>query len=1177
LLNSCFLAVNHPDCLLLISLLLPDFYINLAVRFYFTLLLLLCLCLSAIAQVSNQRCKWVKVSTEPFFLDTLSLVPGSIRVNGLPDSLGNLKYDINSSQARFTEADSVADSVLVCYRVFPYRFDKQRFHRDIALYDSNAYFRDTYGYKIAPEIREQLFSADGLNKNGSISRGISFGNNQNVFVNSALNLQLEGKLTDNINITAVISDQSIPFQPEGNTQQLQEFDKVYIQLSNEKNRLIAGDVVMQNRPSAFLRYYKNVQGGMFAAKYSPFKGSTAETVVSAAVAKGKFHSTQVPVQEGVQGPYRLNGPNNETFIIVLANSERVFLDGQLLERGFNNDYVIDYNQGEITFTNTVIITKFSRVRIDFEYAERNYGRTNLNLSHYQSYKNLNFFFNHYQESDNPNNPLSVELDTSARMLLSEIGDDLNKAVISGASPSEFSENQVLYIRKDTLLEGGIVDSIFVYAAKQAERMYQVAFSDVGPGKGAYELLPAITNGRIFRWVGQGNGRYLPVRAIATPNRRAMTTVGANYNLTERDNVYTELALSNFDKNRFSGLDGEDDKGGAFKVGYINKGRPISLLEGYNWTAGVDYEFLGKNFSAIDRFRAIEFDRDWSANDGDTLKAGDHLINVIAGIVKDPANQINYNLSIREKGSNVNGSQQRITATKTLGRLQITSDAFVLRNSRGDARSAWERLSVNTSYHTKYLIPGYAYAVDKNKVFAAETDSVVGTAMNFSEHKVYLRSSDTATTKFHAEYSIRDDNAPREGRMERSSIARTANAGLNTRIRNQELALAMTYRNLENLMPGQESLNERTVMGRLDWNAEFLQRHIKSELTFTSATGRELKREFRFIKAYTPGQGTHEYLGDLNNNEIQELDEFVESVNPAKKDYIKIFVPTNEYVRAYTNNLNYRLNITAPRMWISEKGWKGFIARFSNISSWTSDKKITSDDVLDRFVPFRSIADEELLSIQQQLRSGFFFNRTNPRYGLDFNIVRGTQKQLLTNGFEIRQNQEERFNSRVNIKRVFNMQTALVHNMRGNQSDFLSNRNYTIESYRAMPELAFQPIDKLRLTGMLSYAQKKNIYSAESNERATFSEAGLDARITKVSVRTINANIKYIRIAYVGEINSPLGYEMLEALRPGNNYTWSINWQQRLANGLQITINYEGRKSEQINVIHIGRMQVTALF
>ncbi|GAB3829937.1 hypothetical protein GCM10028895_45370 [Pontibacter rugosus] len=71
---------------------------------------------------------------------------------------------------------------------------------------------------------------------------------------------MDGKLTDDISITAAITDQNIPFQPEGNTQQLQEFDKVYITLKHRLWQLTAGDVVLRSKPSYFMQFYKNVQG-----------------------------------------------------------------------------------------------------------------------------------------------------------------------------------------------------------------------------------------------------------------------------------------------------------------------------------------------------------------------------------------------------------------------------------------------------------------------------------------------------------------------------------------------------------------------------------------------------------------------------------------------------------------------------------------------------------------------------------------------------------------------------------------------------------------------------------------------------------------------------------------------------------------------------------------------------
>src|ERR1700757_1575757 len=107
---------------------------------------------------------------------------------------------------------------------------------------------------------QDFFASDGLTKNGSISRGISFGNNQDMVVNSALNLQISGKLTKNIELSMAATDNSIPLQPEGNTQQLSEFDNVFIQLKDKKSKLVVGDYQMQKPNGYFLNFYKRAQG-----------------------------------------------------------------------------------------------------------------------------------------------------------------------------------------------------------------------------------------------------------------------------------------------------------------------------------------------------------------------------------------------------------------------------------------------------------------------------------------------------------------------------------------------------------------------------------------------------------------------------------------------------------------------------------------------------------------------------------------------------------------------------------------------------------------------------------------------------------------------------------------------------------------------------------------------------
>ena len=57
----------------------------------------------------------------------------------------------------------------------------------------------------------------------------------------------------------------------------------------------------------------------------------------------------------------------------------------------------------------------------------------------------------------------------------------------------------------------------------------------------------------------------------------------------------------------------------------------------------------------------------------------------------------------------------------------------------------------------------------------------------------------------------------------------------------------------------------------------------------------------------------------------------------------------------------------------------------------------------------------------------------------------------------------------------------------------------------------------------------------------------------------------------------VGFEMLEALRPGLNYTWTFGYQKTVSKNLQLSIQYLGRKSENTRIIHTGGMELRAFF
>jgi hypothetical protein len=1144
-------------------------------------LLIIIVSFKAVAQKSNEKQKWVSGFDRPVILDSLSIVPGSIQV--VDSTLkADIQYSLGTGEVRIQPRQHL-DSILLRYKVYPYAMHSKVYHKNMEIYDSTAMFKSTSKPRISilNERREELFTTPNLNKSGVISRGITFGNRQDIFVNSVLNLQMDGRLSEKLNIRASITDQNIPYQPEGNTKLVQDFDNVFFQIYNDNFSLAGGDIVLLNPSSYFLRYHRNVQGAEVSGKYTFNDQVKSESKLSVSVSKGKFSSYQLDVLDGIMGPYKIYGPDNENFIIILANSERVYLDGRLLERGFNNDYVIDYNTAEITFTSRIMITKYSRIQIDFEYTNQAYSRTVVTASHHQNIKDLEVSVNYFQEKDNPNQPMTFELSDLEKGILSGVDPEQGNATIPGWDSIGFSEDRVLYKKIDTLDVSGNVATIFKQSDNPDSAFYQVVFTEVMMGKGDYVRSSSGQNGKIYEWVspidGISQGNFIPMRVVPLPKKKQMISVNTAYNLGRNNKFFTELAISNHNDNLYN-KSSDGLKGIAIKSGFVTKDKKIGFLPGYFFTGQVDYEFNNKNFRAIDRFRPVEFNRDWSYNQArDEGLSNDNIFNVKAGIKKDNKNFLSLGVSQRKKAGYVNGWQAYSNGMYDMSRLHVRADFFMLNNDNGFDHSRWLRYRVMTYLKTKYFYPGYEYRVDRNVITRSQTDSVIYSADNFEEHLFFLRNSDTLKTIFNASYSIRKDRWPEFGEMVTRNIARTTNLMVGTgRGKLGKLDVNVTYRELAYL-GNNTSPDIKSLLGRLDWSADFLKKHIRSEIMYAIGNGRELKREYVFIPVPL-GEGTHTWRDD-NQDGKQDLDEFYLAINNDERNYIKLFTPTDEYVLAYDNNLNYRLTLEMPRKWKNTHGIKKFLGRFSNNLNISLKQKTADDRFVDNLLfNHGGIFNDKLISYRDNIRNNLYFNRADPRYGFELLFFRLRNKQLLSEGFEARNSSNLKAISRLSINRDYNLRLTVGNSMVDNSSDFLENRNYLINRKSLTGTFEWQPTNSFRITTDYTFSDNVNERSLEIvKEASVINEALVNFKYAKAANKNIDLSFRFTHIDFTGEENSAVGYELLKALQPGKNITWTLSWQQKLFNGLQMNLFYEGRKSGDLDIIHIGRMQVMAMF
>lgn len=1067
-----------------------------------------------------------------------------------------------------------SDSVEICFRTISDDLLQPQFNRDINTYSKGRLSRLSNTPSASTINKEELFSFTDFESYGAITRGVSFGNRQNVFVNSALNLQLDGQLSENLFVSASITDQNIPYQPEGNTQQIRDFDNVFIKLYNDKFDITAGDVVLTNpiEESYFLQYYKNVQGLSLNYQYDINDKWKAKSGLSGSAAKGKFSSAALEPIEGVQGPYRLRGPSGERFIIVLSDSERVFIDGKLMERGFDRDYVIDYNLGELTFSNSVVITRFTRIRVDFEYAEQFYSRTNVNAYQEVWNQQTKFYFNYYREQDNTTTTLGFDISENDLDALQSLGDNQGVGVIDGSEQVGFIEDAILYRKIDTLVDG-VIYNILEYTTDPDLAEFESSFAEVGFGGGNYVRQSSTSNGSIFLWVAPVNGvpqgNYEPIRVVPLPNKRQMMVFGNKTKITHFESVSQEIAISNQDQNLYSSLDDDDNVGYAYQTVINSKGRKWGQ---YQFASNLSFEWVNQEFEWIDRFRPIEYDRDWTYNmRQDSMNRSDKILKASLSLRKDAYDTYAANYSYRNRTGVISGNQFNVKVNKRLGPLISQTTFYQMSNNPFNIKSEWTRFKQDISLDNRFLRPGYIFELDQQTTKVRDT--LTSSLMYFRLHDFYLEAGDSSKTKFRFDYIKRFDQLPVSGELAAYTEADEYRLGVETKFLNsQRLSITANYRKVNDKLIDS---NEENILGKVDWQGDFLNKTIRQTFSFSTANTRELQRDFIYILVPT-GEGTHTWR-DENDDGVQDLNEFYEAVNADERNYAKIFTPTDTYINAFQSTMLHSLDANFPKTWQSEGGFLKAISKISFNSNVRLNYKSTNNSLANRINPFtQSLNDAEVISAQGQKRYSLFYNRNGSGLALDFNRTQNESKSLLSNGFELRRRSDWTANIRWTLSQGFILRLLTSIGTTSNQSDFLDSRNFTLSRHALAPELIWQPTNTFRISGKLSIREKGQ-QQIEVPQNSRITDYSLESTFIQSGKGNLNAQFQWLSIQFSGDANTFLGYELLEGLQQGQNQKWNLNWQQSLSRGLQLTIQYNGRKSTGIRPIHTGTMQLTAFF
>ncbi|MDP4723378.1 MAG: hypothetical protein NWS31_03675, partial [Crocinitomicaceae bacterium] len=189
----------------------------------FCLLVLLACKLFALTSYSQVHKKVLALAPtqQTIVLDSSAIYTQSLHFSStasISDTLSFRKTDfiLDITTNIFQWINAPSDTVYLRFQVFPLAL-QQSFQRNTiqkATPDNN-FEKERQKFQIQASSTPELFGGSSMHKSGSLARGIGFGNNQSLGLNSALNLQLNGQITPNLMLTAALSDANIPFQASG--------------------------------------------------------------------------------------------------------------------------------------------------------------------------------------------------------------------------------------------------------------------------------------------------------------------------------------------------------------------------------------------------------------------------------------------------------------------------------------------------------------------------------------------------------------------------------------------------------------------------------------------------------------------------------------------------------------------------------------------------------------------------------------------------------------------------------------------------------------------------------------------------------------------------------------------------------------------------------------------------
>jgi len=610
------------------------------------------------------------VSGKPLQLSHGFVLGGTERVSllgGAEIPPGSYSMDYDRGRVSLSDSTLSARPVVIRYMYVPFPI-KQRYSHSLLDLDTPSSSMRSPARATAAR-REYPSLPAALTVDGQKSFSVEFGNNKDLSLGQSLDLRLRGKISPKIRLNAQLTDRNLPFQPSGNTADLRELDRVLIRLEGEGFDATLGDHEFTSERSEFGKFRRSLKG--FSASARSGRGAVA---VAGAQSKGRFRTVELQGVEGKQGPYRLLEESGSSSGIVVAGSERVWIDGRRAKRGAQKDYTIDYNRATITFTAKHMIGSDTQIAVQFEYSLGAYERDLYGATwRISSPRGISVEGVLLREADNKKHPLGSPAVPGVPLA--------SEGVAGAADPDRASGG----IRFEGPGKGEYTkvytDSVppfyFLYEG-EGQGEYSVDFVLVGPGEGSYVKEGGGDEGH-FRFVGSHLGDYEVGSGLVPPVSHSLVDVAMKWKAGEKGYLKSELAFSTHDPDLVSSS--HEGVGPGRALLFEGGVREVALGESLgrlSVTARV--RSVGEKFSPFAEINPRFRWREWNAAP-ENLMQGELSRALEVGYEPAPSVKLGWKILALRSGDTYEGSRN-IYEFRRSGKLSLHSTLDVARSLEG---------------------------------------------------------------------------------------------------------------------------------------------------------------------------------------------------------------------------------------------------------------------------------------------------------------------------------------------------------------------------------------------------------------------------------------------------------------------------------------------------------------